>query len=87
LVGLFKFETKHYDDNTIILLQVGSYTAFLKDSSFSEYFELKKKIFHLEMSVSKKSGLLSPAPNTKNKILSSSKRKSSSSKEIINNVN
>ena len=39
------------------------------------------------MSVSKKSGLLAPTCNSKNKILTSSKRKSSSSKDIINNFN
>jgi hypothetical protein len=38
-----------------MLLRIGSYVAFLKDCCFSEFFELRDSIFHLEMSLTKKS--------------------------------
>ncbi len=44
----------YFEDKMQMFLKIGSYVAFLKDSCFSEYFELKNKIFHLEMSLCKR---------------------------------
>lgn len=70
----------YYEDRKYLLLKIGDFSAFLKDICFSEYFELKGKILHLEISMNKKSIQNSSEFDVKNIRISHPKRKSSSSK-------
>ena len=84
VVSIFCFESCFMDGRMELLLKIGNYSAFLKDLSFSEYFKLKRNIFSIEMSLSKKTAPKSIEIKDKKKKTRGflQKRKSNSSKDI-----